>query len=881
MAYYLGVDVGTTYTAAAIFRDGRPEMAVLGSRTAAIPTLVYIAGDADVVIGEAARRRLQTDPTRVASEFKRRVGDSVPIFVDETPRSPESLLALVLRWTFDRVTEQEGSAPTRTVVTHPANWGPYRRELFEQAIRLANVPNATSITEPEAAAVYYASSERVEPGEVVAVYDLGGGTFDAALLRKTDTSFDLIGTPEGVEHLGGLDVDEAVFEHVKRQIGGAIGALDADDPAVVQALRRLRAECGEAKEALSFDASTAIPVMLPTMQTQVRITRAELERMIRPLLGTTIASLHRAFESAGVEPADIRSVLLVGGSSRIPLVAEMIGAEVGRPVAVDAHPKHAVALGAAITAAQLPAPDTAPAVEPTDEPPSPDIAAGVVASTLVADDAGAPVAPPVPPPVPDAPPEPPSAPLEAEDYAPPAPAEVAAAPVEETEPAAEAVSESTEAEAPADDDISPFEAPAGAPPGGPRSRRGLAIGAAVLLVVVGIAAFFAISRPDDDDVTTSTDGGATTTTDDGATTTTADDVTGGGTVDGDVWAAAVSNLGGLVQFVPESGELVANLPIENIAEEPVVIDDVVWVGVDDPEDGVVVHQIAREDATTVGEIPLEVVSPAGIEMLAAGERLWVLAIPETGPAVAALIDGGEVVTRAEVDGAVSSTEPVTDGERLFVPLAEGAARVDTDGSVTVGTVPSTPGLGGGLAFTDEGLFAVRIDAVHALDPDTMEVTRSVPYTSEAGEAALFNSSGEATGIQIEAVFGTGDELSFLASDVPVTTLAQFIRVDAGTGEVLTRAPLPGGLEAGVYDLRSIDPGTYWAYMSISEPALLRIDADGRIEQFPLPPRGTGDPDLVTNGGRLLISDVDAAEQPVLYVIDPVTGAVDSTVDIAF
>ena len=241
--------------------------------------------------------------------------------------------------------------------------------------------------------MYYASSERVEAGEVVAVYDLGGGTFDAALLRKTDTSFELIGTPEGIEHLGGLDVDEAVFEHVKREIGGAIEALDPDDPNVVQGLHRLRTECAEAKEALSFDASTAIPVMLPTIQTQVRITRAELERMIRPLLGATIASLHRAFASAEVQPADVRSVLLVGGSSRIPLVAEMISAEVGRPVAVDAHPKHAVALGAAITAGEVLARDTAPAVEPTDETRGRVIAGGVVASAVVADDHGAPAPP--------------------------------------------------------------------------------------------------------------------------------------------------------------------------------------------------------------------------------------------------------------------------------------------------------------------------------------------------------------------------------------------------------------------------------------------------------------------------------------------------------
>jgi molecular chaperone DnaK len=351
VGYCLGIDLGTTFTAAAIIRDGRPEMAVLGSRTAAVPTVIFVADDqTEILVGEAARRRVATDPGRVAREFKRRLGDATPIFLGETPRSPESLLALVLRWVVDQVTEQEGGPPERVVVTHPANWGAYRKELLDHAIRQTDVANVSTITEPEAAAVYYASTERIEPGELIAVYDLGGGTFDAALLRKTPTGFELVGSPEGIEHLGGIDVDEAIFEHVRRSLGGMLEGLDPDDPATVRALHRLREECNEAKEALSFDARATVPVLLPGVQSEVVITRAELEPMIRPLLNDTIAALRRAFATAGVEPAQVRAVLLVGGSSRIPLVGEMITAELGRPVAVDAHPKHAIALGAALTA---------------------------------------------------------------------------------------------------------------------------------------------------------------------------------------------------------------------------------------------------------------------------------------------------------------------------------------------------------------------------------------------------------------------------------------------------------------------------------------------------------------------------------------------------
>ena len=214
------------------------------------------------------------------------------------------------------------------------------------------------MTEPEAAAIHYAATERIEPSQVVAVYDLGGGTFDAALLRRTDVDevgsdrgFEVIGRPEGIDRLGGVDFDAAVLAHVNRFLDGALDTLDLADPAVAAGLQRLRADCVEAKEALSSDTDTAIPVLLPGLHTEVRMTRGEFEGMIRPALIETVGALRRAMRTADVAPADVAAVLLVGGSSRIPLVAQLVGAELGRPVAVDAHPKHAVALGAALAAA--------------------------------------------------------------------------------------------------------------------------------------------------------------------------------------------------------------------------------------------------------------------------------------------------------------------------------------------------------------------------------------------------------------------------------------------------------------------------------------------------------------------------------------------------
>ncbi|HEY8544936.1 MAG TPA: Hsp70 family protein [Acidimicrobiales bacterium] len=379
MGYYLGIDLGTTYTAAAVWRDGRVEIANLGTRAPVVPSVVLLRDDGTILTGEAAERRAVTEPQRVAREFKRRVGDPTPIIVGGTPYSADSLTARLLRAVVDIVVEREGEDPSGVVVSHPANWGPFKQDLLRQALRIADLTEAATITEPEAAAIHYASQERVEPGSIVAVYDLGGGTFDAAVLRRDVTGWEIMGEPEGIERLGGVDFDQAVFHHVQTAVGDAIERLDPDDPAAVAALARLRRDCVEAKEALATDVDVVIPVLLPTIQTDVRLTRSEFEDMIRPTLVDSIGALRRALRSAKVEPADVARVLLVGGSSRIPLVAQLVGSELGRPVAVDAHPKHGVALGAAIIAAEhaaghsvhtqvVPAVDATPPASTADAP---------------------------------------------------------------------------------------------------------------------------------------------------------------------------------------------------------------------------------------------------------------------------------------------------------------------------------------------------------------------------------------------------------------------------------------------------------------------------------------------------------------------------------
>ena len=437
MSYYLGIDLGTTYTAAAV-HDGTPgrgpEMITLGERGPTAPSVLWLQPDGRFVAGDAAERHAVTDPRRVARQFKRRLGDPTPLLVGDSSIPAEVLTGQLLRWVVETtIHARGGERPGTIVLTHPANWGPYKRDLLEKAAEIAGVPAVLLVTEPQAAAIAYAGQERVDEGSVVAVYDLGGGTFDAAVLRKeADGGFTVLGSPEGIERLGGIDVDAAVFAHVCSAIDDAQEELDPDDPQAIAAVARLREECTIAKEGLSLDSEARVPVLLPSVQTEVRVTRGELEALIRPTLAETVTALERALRSAGLSGADVDHVLLVGGSSRIPLVSQLVSSGLGRPVAVDAHPKHAIALGAAIVAARaggalrpertLPPPPGAAAAAPVGAPAPPSAAPGP--TNPPPPPAGPPASPAAPPPAAASgplPPPPGARPAPAASPAPPPP----------------------------------------------------------------------------------------------------------------------------------------------------------------------------------------------------------------------------------------------------------------------------------------------------------------------------------------------------------------------------------------------------------------------------------------------------------------------------
>jgi hypothetical protein len=397
--YGVGVDLGTSFAAAAMTHAGTLDMVRLGGQAMVTPSAAYLDENGTLLTGEAADRLGLKDASRVAREFKRRLGDPTPVILAGAPHSPTALMAALLRSILDTVSQVRGGPADDVVLTHPAVWGPYRREQFAAIPALAGLPRpgdppaegrptVRTVTEPVAAATYYCSTHPLPADGLLAVYDLGGGTFDSAVVRNGEDGLEIVGTPEGIEWLGGADFDQAILDHVNRQLGGAINQLDPADPGTAALLAAVQRECVLAKEALSTRLQADVSVPLPDGVRHVTISRDTFEKTITPSLDATVEAFRRTLTTAGITPQDLTAVLLVGGSSQIPRVGEVLRDTLRRPILINTHPKHAVALGAAMISANAlknrsaPAAATAPTapVPPAPvvtPPPAPAPAAGL------------------------------------------------------------------------------------------------------------------------------------------------------------------------------------------------------------------------------------------------------------------------------------------------------------------------------------------------------------------------------------------------------------------------------------------------------------------------------------------------------------------------
>jgi actin-like ATPase involved in cell morphogenesis len=347
----LSVDLGTSNTVAVLSAHGRPPRVVEVDGSATMPSAVFAAEDGTLMVGRDAERRARLDPTRFEPNPKRRVDEQTLLLGQDVVPVNEALAA-VLRRVLEETTRQlGGEQPDELRLTHPAEWGPLRRNVLLTAARLSGFRGPIHLVpEPVAAAAHFASfpGRTLAPGQALAVYDLGAGTFDVAVVGATQNGFTVL-AEDGLPDLGGLDVDQALMVHVGREVSHRDPQrwqrlLRPESTADRRTRRALQEDVKAAKEALSRHPQTEVP--LPEPFTDVLVTRGELEALVRPAMLRSVELLSRTVAAAGLTPDRLIGIYLVGGSSRLPLVGSMISEKLGVvPSSLD-QPETAVALGA-------------------------------------------------------------------------------------------------------------------------------------------------------------------------------------------------------------------------------------------------------------------------------------------------------------------------------------------------------------------------------------------------------------------------------------------------------------------------------------------------------------------------------------------------------
>ncbi|WP_053718446.1 type VII secretion-associated protein [Saccharothrix sp. NRRL B-16348] len=347
MSLHVAVDFGTSSTCVAMSLHGREPQVVVVDGQPIVPSAVFAAADGTLFVGQEAERQAAVDPSRYEPHPKRRV-DEGELLLGSSVLPVVDVVRAVLTRAVDEARHVAGGARVDLLVlTHPADWGAIRTRVLLQAARGLG-QELRLVPEPVAAAVFHSATHAIPDGAALAVLDLGGGTVDASVVARHGGTFRVLAT-KGDPGFGGADVDQALLEH----IGSLVSPGDPDawrqlvegrELSDRRKRRVLRQDVRGAKETLSRHAYTDVP--MPPPFPDAHVTRTDLERLISTPLTRAAALVVSAVRDAGLDPRGLAGVFLVGGSSRIPLVARLVLEQSGVvPTSID-QPETVVARGA-------------------------------------------------------------------------------------------------------------------------------------------------------------------------------------------------------------------------------------------------------------------------------------------------------------------------------------------------------------------------------------------------------------------------------------------------------------------------------------------------------------------------------------------------------
>ena len=372
MSKIIGIDLGTTNSAVAIVEGGQPKIIenTEGNRTT--PSVIAMGKNSDRLVGLLAKRQAVTNPENTIYGVKRYMGhkfadeaiqsdvkaspfkiskgeaDGVAITMQDKEYRPEEVSAMILKKIKADVEEKLGEKVTEAVITVPAYFDDAQRQATKDAGKIAGLEVKRIINEPTAAALAYGFNKKKD--EKIVVFDFGGGTFDVSVLEVGDDVVEVKST-DGDAHMGGEDIDRAIIDWIASEYKQDSGIDVTDD---VLALQRLKEAAEKAKHELSNTPESEINIPFITSDATgpkhllLKISRAQLEKLAAPYLDKSIEITKRAVEASGFKPSDIDEIILVGGQTRMPKIAEMVKELFGKEANRTINPDEVVALGAAL-----------------------------------------------------------------------------------------------------------------------------------------------------------------------------------------------------------------------------------------------------------------------------------------------------------------------------------------------------------------------------------------------------------------------------------------------------------------------------------------------------------------------------------------------------